>query len=52
MLKDWLKEAAKDADQERALKDVIVATAKDKGKIAEGVEKRKREVEKAWVLAE
>ena len=35
-----LKEAAEDADREKALKDIVVAIAKDKGKATEAVEKR------------
>ena len=40
MLEDWLKEAAEDTDRERALKDVVVAMAKDKDKAIEGAERR------------
>ena len=40
VINDQLKEAAKDADREKAFKDVAVATTKDKGKAAEVVEKR------------
>ena len=32
MIDNRLKEAIEDADQEKALKDIVVATAKDKGK--------------------
>ena len=35
-----LKEAAKDANWEKALKDVAIATAKDKGKATEATEKK------------
>ena len=51
MLEDRLKEAAKDANQERALKDVVVAMAKDKERAAENAEKKARDVEKARALA-
>ena len=40
VIDERLKEAAEDADQEKALKDVVVATAKDKGKVAAIAEKR------------
>ena len=43
---------AEDADQERTLKDVVMVTTRDKGKVAEDVEKRKREVKKARALVE
>ena len=52
MINDQLKEAAKDADREKAFKDVAVATTKDKGKAAEVVEKRAQASEKAQILAE
>jgi len=52
MLEDRLKEAFKDVDRKRALKDVSVATAKDKGKAAEDVEKRVKEAKKAQALVE
>lgn len=47
-----LKEAAKDADREKALKDVVVATTKDKDKAAEVAKKRAQASEKARILAE
>lgn len=47
MLEDWLKEVAKDANQEWALKDVSVATTKDKDKAAKDAERRAREAKKA-----
>lgn len=40
VIEDQLKEAAEDTDQERALKDVVVAIAKDNGKAAKAIEKR------------
>lgn len=49
VIKDRLKEAVKYADREKALKDVVVATAKDKGKVAD---KRAQASEKAQILAE
>lgn len=52
MLKDQLKEAAEDADYERALKDVVVITTKDRDKIADDAERRAREAERVRVLVE
>ena len=49
---DRLKEAAEDADREKALKDVAVAIMKEKGKAAEAVEKKAHALEKAKALAE
>ena len=40
VIEDQLKEAVEDTDQERALKDVVVATAKDNGKAAKATKKR------------
>ena len=37
---DRLKEAAEDAEREKAFKDVVVATVKEKGKAVEAVEKK------------
>lgn len=48
-MKDRLKDAAKEADKEKALKDVAEATAKEKTIVAENVEARAREVERARV---
>lgn len=44
-----MKEAAEDADWEKALKDVAMATAKDKDK---AIEKRAQVSKKALILAE
>jgi len=52
IIEDRLKEVAKDVDRERALKDIAVATAKYKDKATEDSEKRAREAERAWALAE
>ena len=49
VIDDRLKEVVEDADREKVLKDVVVATAKDKGKAAE---KRAQAFEKARILAE
>ena len=40
VIEDQLKEAVEDTDQERALKDVVIAIAKDNGKAAKAIEKR------------
>lgn len=40
VIEDQLKEAVEDADQERALKDVVIAIAKDNGKAAKATEKK------------
>lgn len=47
MVEDRLKEAAEDADRERALKDITVATKKDKDKATEDAKRRAREAERA-----
>lgn len=52
VLDERLKETAEDAEREKALKDVAIATAKDKGKVAKTAEKRAQEYKKARVLAE
>lgn len=49
VIKDRLKKAVKYADREKALKDVVVAIAKDKGKVAK---KRAQASKKARILAE
>ena len=51
MIDNQLKEAIEDADREKGLKDVAVATVKDKGKATEAAEKRARASEKARILA-
>jgi len=47
VIEERLKETAKDAKREKALKDVAVATTKKKGKAAEAIEKKAQYVEKA-----
>ena len=47
ILDERLKELAKDAEREKALKDVAAAMAKEKDKAAEVAEKRVQFVEKA-----
>lgn len=46
-----MKETAEDTEWERALKDVAVATAKDKSKASETVKKKAQASEKARALA-
>ena len=45
-----MKELAEDAKREKALKDVVVATTKDKGKVVEATEKKAQSVEKARLV--
>lgn len=52
MVEDSLKDATKEADREKDLKDVVEATVKDKGKAIKDVEKRAREAKKAQALTE
>ena len=47
-----MREATEDDDREKALKDVVVATAKEKGKVAAAVKKKADEAERGRVLAE
>ena len=49
---DQLKEAAEDVDREKALKDVIMTIAKEKGKAAKAAEKKAHASEKARALVE
>lgn len=49
LMEDRLKDATKEADKEKALKDVAEATAKEKTIAAENAEARAREVERARV---
>jgi len=52
VIDERLKETAEDAEREKALKDVAIATAKDKSKAAEATEKKAQASEKARILAE
>ena len=52
MMEDRLKDAAEEADKERALKEVAEATVKDKEKVMENVEEQIRAAEKAWTFTE
>ena len=47
-----MKELIEEVEREKALKEVANATAWDKGKVAEVVEKKAQSLEKAWLLAE
>ena len=40
VLYERLKELAENAEQEKAFKDVVVSTTKEKGKVAEAAEKK------------
>ena len=51
VLNERLKELAEDAEREKALKDVVVATTKEKSKAIEVTEKRVQSAEKARVVA-
>lgn len=51
IMDERLKEAAEDVDQEKALKDVVVATASEKSKTAATAKRRAKDSEKAWELA-
>ena len=52
MLSERMGELAEEAERERALKDVTDATARDKGKAAEGAKKKAQSSKKARLLAE
>lgn len=47
-----VKELAKEAEWEKALKDIATTTAKEQGKAAEAVEEKARSSEKARLAAE
>ena len=51
VIDEQLKETAEDAEREKALKEVVVATAKDMSRAAEVTKKKARASEKAWILA-
>ena len=52
ILGERLKELAEDTEREKALKDVANATAKEKGKAAEAIEKKAQSLEKTRLLVE
>ena len=52
ILNGTLKELAEYADREKASKDVVVATDREKGKAVEAAEKKAKSSEKARLLAE
>ena len=52
VIDERLKEIAEDAEREKALKDVAVATVKEKGKAIEATEKKAQSAEKARLVVE
>ena len=52
IIEDRLKDVAKEADRERALKEVAEATVRDKGKVAEDAEERTWAAKRAQALVE
>ena len=52
VLDERLKELAEDVEWERALKDVVAATTKEKGKVAEAAKKKAQSTEKARLVVE
>ena len=52
IIKDWLKKATKEADSEKALKEAVEVTVKDKGKAAEDAKEKAKVAEKARALTE
>ena len=52
VLGERLKELTEDTDQEKVLKDIANATAKEKGKVAEAVEKKAQSSKKTQLLKE
>ena len=52
VLNKRLKELIKDAEWEKALKDVAATMAKEKGKTVEAAEKRVQLAKKAWLVSE
>ena len=52
ILKESLKELAEDAEWEKALKDVAIATTKEKGKATNAAEKKAQSLKKARLVVE
>ena len=52
VIDERLKEVAEDVNWKKALKDIVVATKKEKGKAAEAAEKKAQFAEKARLVAE
>ena len=52
VLDEWLKELAEDVEREKALKDVVADTAKEKGKATDVPEKKAKAAEKAQLAVE
>lgn len=51
MMEDQLRVAAEEADEEKALKEVVEDTMKEKGTVVENTEERARTAERAQALA-
>ena len=51
ILDERLKELAKDAEWEKALKNVATTMTKEKGKAAEAAKKKAQSFEKGWLVA-
>jgi len=52
MIEDRLKGAAEEANKEKALKEVVEATMKEKGTAVENAEEQARAVERTQALAQ
>ena len=52
VINERLKETTEDAEREKALKDIVIATIKEKGKAAEAIEKKAQFAEKARLVVE
>ena len=52
MMEDQLKNAAEEANKEKALKEVVEATAREKTTATKNAEERARVAERALILAE
>ena len=51
MMQDQLKNAVKEADTEKALKEVVEATARDRGRPTKAAKEKAREAKRARILA-
>ena len=52
MMEDRLMDATDEIDKEKALKDVVEATTKEKAYMAKNAKARAQEVERAWAQAD
>ena len=52
VINERLKETTEDAEREKALKDIAIATTKEKGKAIEAIEKKAQFAEKARLVVE